>query len=105
MKCDILTLDNKKAGSVDLADGVFGAEVRKDIIARMVNYQLAKRRSGNHKTKNVSEIRGTTAKPWNQKGTGRARAGTLRAAQFRGGSTVFGRLSVVLGVGVLFEHS
>ncbi len=90
MKCDILTLDNKKAGSVDLADGVFGAEVRKDIIARMVNYQLAKRRSGNHKTKNVSEIRGTTAKPWNQKGTGRARAGTLRAAQFRGGSTVFG---------------
>ena len=90
MKCDILTLDNKKAGSVDLDDGVFGAEVRKDIIARMVNYQLAKRRSGNHKTKNVGEIRGTTAKPWNQKGTGRAREGTLRAAQFRGGSTVFG---------------
>ena len=90
MKCDILTLDNKNAGSVDLAEDVFGVEVRKDIIARMVNYQLAKRRSGNHKTKNVSEIRGTTAKPWNQKGTGRARAGTLRAAQFRGGSTVFG---------------
>ena len=90
MKCDVLTLDNKKAGSVDLADGVFGAEVRKDIIARMVNYQLAKRRGGNHKTKTVSEIRGTTAKPWNQKGTGRARAGTLRAAQFRGGATIFG---------------
>jgi large subunit ribosomal protein L4 len=64
--------------------------VRKDIISRMVNYQLAKRRGGNHKTKTVSEIRGTTAKPWNQKGTGRARAGTLRAAQFRGGSTIFG---------------
>ena len=90
MKCDVLTLDNKKAGSIDLADGVFGAEVRKDIISRMVNYQLAKRRGGNHKTKTVSEIRGTTAKPWNQKGTGRARAGTLRAAQFRGGSTIFG---------------
>ena len=90
MKCDVLTLDNKKAGSVDLADGVFGSEVRKDIIARMVNWQLAKRRSGNHKTKNVSEIQGTTAKPWNQKGTGRARAGTVRATQFRGGSTVFG---------------
>jgi large subunit ribosomal protein L4 len=90
MKCDVLTLDNKKAGSIDLADGVFGAEVRKDIIFRMVNYQLAKRRGGNHKTKTVSEIRGTTAKPWNQKGTGRARAGTLRAAQFRGGSTIFG---------------
>ena len=90
MKCDVLTLDNKKAGSIDLADGVFGAEVRKDIISRMVNYQLAKRRGGNHKTKTVSEIRGTTAKPWRQKGTGRARAGTLRAAQFRGGSTIFG---------------
>jgi large subunit ribosomal protein L4 len=90
MKCDVLTLDNKKAGSIDLADSVFGAEVRKDIISRMVNYQLAKRRGGNHKTKTVSEIRGTTAKPWNQKGTGRARAGTLRAAQFRGGSTIFG---------------
>ena len=90
MKCDVLTLDNKKAGSVDLADGVFGSEVRKDIISRMVNWQLARRRSGNHKTKNVSEIQGTTAKPWNQKGTGRARAGTVRATQFRGGSTVFG---------------
>ena len=56
----------------------------------MVNWQLAKRRSGNHKTKNVSEIRGTTAKPWNQKGTGRARAGTVRSTQFRGGATVFG---------------
>jgi large subunit ribosomal protein L4 len=90
MKCDILTLDNKKAGSIDLADGVFGAEVRKDIIARMINWQLAKRRSGNHKTKTVSEIQGTTAKPWRQKGTGRARAGTVRAAQFRGGATIFG---------------
>ncbi len=90
MKCDVLTLDNKKAGSIDLADGVFGSEVRKDIISRMVNWQLARRRSGNHKTKNVSEIKGTTAKPWNQKGTGRARAGTVRATQFRGGSTVFG---------------
>ena len=90
MKCDVLTLDNKKAGSIDLADGVFGSEVRKDIISRMVNWQLARRRSGNHKTKNVSEIQGTTAKPWNQNGTGRARAGTVRATQFRGGSTVFG---------------
>lgn len=90
MKSDVLTLENKKVGSIDLADGVFGSEVRKDIISRMVNWQLAKRRSGNHKTKNVSEIRGTTAKPWNQKGTGRARAGTVRSTQFRGGATVFG---------------
>lgn len=90
MKCDILTLDNKKAGSIDLAEGVFGAEVRKDIISRMVNYQLAKRRAGNHQTKTVSDIRGTTRKPWAQKGGGRARAGTVRAVQFRGGAISHG---------------
>lgn len=90
MKCDVITLENKKSGSVDLDESVFGLAVRQDILSRMVNYQLAKRRSGNHKTKTISEIRGTTAKPWNQKGTGRARAGSLRATQFRGGQTVFG---------------
>jgi|TARA_A100001037_G_scaffold300244_1_gene327380 large subunit ribosomal protein L4 len=90
MKCDVITLANKKSGSVDLDESVFGVAVRYDILSRMVNYQLAKRRSGNHKTKTISEIRGTTAKPWNQKGTGRARAGSLRATQFRGGQTVFG---------------
>ncbi|MBK17348.1 MAG: 50S ribosomal protein L4 [Rhodospirillaceae bacterium] len=90
MKCDVVTLENKKSGSVDLDESVFGVAVRKDILSRMVNYQLAKRRSGNHKTKTIGEIRGTTAKPWNQKGTGRARAGSLRSTQFRGGQTVFG---------------
>jgi large subunit ribosomal protein L4 len=90
MKCDVITLENKKSGSLDLDETVFGVEVRKDILARMVNYQLAKRRGGNHKTKTIGEIRGTTAKPWNQKGTGRARAGSRRATQFRGGQTVFG---------------
>ena len=90
MKCDIVTLENKKSGSVDLDESVFGVAVRQDILSRMVNYQLAKRRGGNHKTKTIGEIRGTTAKPWNQKGTGRARAGSLRATQMRGGQTVFG---------------
>ncbi len=90
MKLDVITLDNGAAGSVDLSETVFGAEVRHDIVHRMVNWQLAKRRSGNHKTKTVSEIRGSTAKPWRQKGGGRARAGTTRATQFRGGATVFG---------------
>ena len=90
MKLDVITLDNGGAGSVELSDAVFGAEVRRDILHRMVNWQLARRRSGNHKTKTVSEIRGSTAKPWRQKGTGRARAGTTRATQFRGGATVFG---------------
>jgi len=90
MKCDVITLENKKSGSVELDESVFGVAVRKDILARMVNYQRAKKRSGNHKTKTIGEIRGTTAKPWNQKGTGRARAGSRRATQFRGGQTVFG---------------
>ena len=54
MKCDVVTLENKGAGSVDLDDAVFGADVRADIMARVVNWQLAKRRSGNHKTKTIS---------------------------------------------------
>ena len=90
MKCDVVTLDNKKSGSVELDDMVFGIVVRKEILAKMVNYQLAKRRSGNHKTKTIGEIRGSTAKPWRQKGTGRARFGSRRATQWRGGQTVFG---------------
>ena len=90
MKCDVVTIDNKKAVSLDLDDGVFGAPVRRDILARMVNWQRAKRRAGTHKTKTVSEIRGTTAKPFRQKGTGRARQGSLRSAQMRGGATTFG---------------
>lgn len=90
MKCAVTTLDNKKAGEIDLDETVFGLPVRADILARMVNWQLAKRRAGTHKVKTVSEIRGTTRKPYRQKGTGRARQGSLRSAQFRGGATVFG---------------
>ena len=90
MKVDIINLDNKTVDTIDLADDVFGVEVRSDILARMVNYQLAKRRSGNHKTKGISEISGTTKKPFAQKGGGRARQGSLRSAQFRGGAVIFG---------------
>ncbi len=90
MKTKVMTLDNKSAGEFDLPDAIFGVEVRKDILARMVQYQLNKRRAGTHKTKTVSEISGTTKKPWKQKGTGRARAGSLRSPQFRGGATIFG---------------
>ncbi len=90
MKCNVVTIENKQAGSIDLAEGVFGVPVRRDILARMVNWQRAKRRTGNHKTKVVSEIRGTTAKPYRQKGTGRARQGSLRSPQFRGGAVIFG---------------
>ncbi|MEC8171872.1 MAG: 50S ribosomal protein L4, partial [Pseudomonadota bacterium] len=77
-------------GDIELADEIFGADVRKDLLARMVNYQLAKRRAGTHKTKGMNEVRGTTAKPWRQKGSGRARAGSVRAPHWRGGGTVFG---------------
>ena len=90
MKFDVLTLDNETAGSVELADAVFGADVRTDLVARAVRWQLAKRRAGTHKVKTVSEVRGTTAKPYRQKGTGRARAGSTRATQFRGGGVSFG---------------
>ena len=90
MKCDIINLDSKSVGSVDLADTVFGLEVREDILHRVVRWQLAKRQSGDHKTKTVGEIKGSTKKPFKQKGTGRARQGSTRAAQMRGGGKPFG---------------
>lgn len=90
MKIAVKTLENKEAGSIDLDESVFGVEVRADILHRMVHYQLNKRRSGNHKTKGISEVSGTGKKPYGQKGTGRARIGTLRAPQYVGGATIFG---------------
>jgi len=90
MQAPVKTLDNTDAGSVELSDAVFGAKVRADILSRLVHWQLAKRRAGTHKTKGISEIAGTTKKPWRQKGTGRARQGSLRSPQFRGGARIFG---------------
>ncbi|KAA5603942.1 50S ribosomal protein L4 [Roseospira marina] len=90
MKHDVITLDNQPAGDVELDDAVFGVEVRTDILHRVVRWQMARLQAGTHKTKGISEISGTTAKPFKQKGTGRARQGSRRATQFRGGQTVFG---------------
>ncbi len=90
MKCKVIDLDNKAAGDLDLADAVFALDIRRDLLARAVNYQLAKRRQGTHNTKGRSDISGSTRKPFKQKGTGRARQGTTRAAQMRGGQTTFG---------------
>ena len=90
MKAAVKTLDNKSAGDIELADEIVGVPVRRDILARMVHWQLAKRRAGTHKTKGISDIQGTTKKPWRQKGTGRARQGSLRSPQFRGGAVIFG---------------
>jgi len=92
MKCDVISLANKKTGSIDLDESVFGLEVRKDLLARAVNWQLAKRRSGNHKVKARSEVTGSTAKPFNQKGGGRARQGDRKAPHMRSGGTAFGPL-------------
>ena len=90
MQVDVVSLDNQVVGSVELADEVFAVEVRKDILYRMVRYQLAKRQAGTHKTKGVKEISGTTKKPFRQKGRGTARQGSLRSPQFRGGAAIFG---------------
>jgi large subunit ribosomal protein L4 len=90
MKCPVITFENKKVGEIELDDAVFGVTPRKDILARMVNWQLAKRRAGTHKTKGISDVSGTTKKPYRQKGTGRARQGSLRSPQFRGGAIIFG---------------
>jgi large subunit ribosomal protein L4 len=90
MKVQVKNLANESVGEIELDDAVFGVDVRQDLIFRAVNWQLAKRRSGNHKTKGISEIAGTTKKPYAQKGTGRARQGSLRSPQFRGGARIFG---------------
>ena len=93
MKLTIRNLDNEEVGDIELADEVFGLPIRRDILARVANWQLSKRRAGTHKTKGISEIRGTTKKPYKQKGTGRARQGSLRSPQFRGGARIFGPVS------------
>ncbi|MEZ0224574.1 MAG: 50S ribosomal protein L4 [Alphaproteobacteria bacterium] len=90
MKVAVKSLENKKVGDIDLSDAIFGLAPRKDVLHRMVNWQLAKRRSGNHKTKTIGEISGTGKKPYAQKGTGNARAGSLRSPQFRKGAVIFG---------------
>jgi large subunit ribosomal protein L4 len=90
MKLAVKTMDNKAAGNITLADEVFGVALRSDIIARVVKWQLAKRRAGTHKVKSRSEVAMTTAKMFKQKGTGRARHGSAAVVQFRGGGVVHG---------------
>lgn len=90
MKCDVINLENKKVGDIELDDAVFGAPVRGDLLARMVQYQLANRRAGTHKAKQRQEVAGTSKKPFKQKGTGRARQGSMRGPHMRGGGVVFG---------------
>jgi len=90
MKADVIKLDGKKAGSVDLDEALFGLEPRADILQRMVRYQLAKRQQGTHKVKTRSETSYSTKKIYRQKGTGGARHGSRNAPIFRGGGVYKG---------------
>lgn len=90
MKTDVTTLEATKSGTVDLNDSVYGLELRTDLLHRMVNYQLASRQAGTHKTKNRSEIVGTTKKFGRQKGSGGARHGNRKSNIFIGGGRAHG---------------
>ncbi|MAU98130.1 50S ribosomal protein L4 [Aurantimonas sp. 22II-16-19i] len=90
MDITIKSLDGSDAGQVTLADEIFGLEPREDILQRMVRWQLAKRQQGTHETLGRAEIARTGAKLYRQKGTGRARHGSARAPQFRGGGKAHG---------------
>ena len=87
---DVYNVNREKVGSLDLADAVFGAEVKEHLLYAVVRYQRAAARQGTHKAKERAEVRGGGKKPWRQKGTGRARQGSIRSPQWRGGGVVFG---------------
>jgi large subunit ribosomal protein L4 len=93
MKISIFTHDKKSEAEIDLDESVFGLEARQDILARVVTWQLARRQAGTHQVKERGEVRGTTKKMYRQKGTGGARHGSRRGAQFRGGGIIFGPVS------------
>ena len=90
MKIDVYDAQGQVIRQADLPEAVFGAEVKEPLLHEVVRYQLAKRRQGTAHTKNRSAVRGGGKKPWRQKGTGRARAGSRRSPLWRGGGTVFG---------------
>jgi len=90
MKATVTTLDNSKAGDIELADAIFGFDPRPDLIHRMVRYQTLKRMAGTHHAQDRSEVAVTGKKMYKQKGTGGARHGDKSAPQFRGGGKAFG---------------
>ena len=90
MKIDIVNTDNKKVGSIELNDEVFGGRVNDSLIWESVVHTNAAERRGTHKTKNRANVAGSGRKPWKQKGTGRARIGSIRNPLWRHGGTVFG---------------
>lgn len=90
MQVALKNMEGKEVGSVELPDVIFASEINNAVMHQALVRQLANRRQGTHKTKERGEVRGGGKKPWRQKGTGRARQGTIRAPQWRGGGTVFG---------------
>ncbi|MGR3766479.1 50S ribosomal protein L4 [Rossellomorea sp. NS-SX7] len=89
-KVALFNQTGSKVGDIELNDSVFGIEPNKHVLFEAVLMQRASLRQGNHKVKNRSEVRGGGRKPWRQKGTGRARQGSIRSPQWRGGGVVFG---------------
>ncbi|MEO9223683.1 MAG: 50S ribosomal protein L4 [Acidimicrobiales bacterium] len=87
---DVVSVEGNKAGSVDLDEAVFGVELNVPLMHQVVTSQLAARRRGTQSTKTRAEVRGGGAKPWKQKGTGRARQGSIRSPQWRGGGVALG---------------
>ena len=90
MKAKIVNLDNQVVGERVLDTNIFNLEPRVDIIKLVVDWQRAKKMAGTHSTKTVSEVSGTTRKPFKQKGTGNARQGSLRSVHMRGGGVIHG---------------
>lgn len=89
-KVSVFNVDGNEVGQLELAEGVFGLEPNVHVLHSAILLQQASLRSGTHDTKGRSEIRGGGRKPWKQKGTGRARQGSIRAPQWKGGGIVFG---------------
>lgn len=89
-KLNVFSQSNKQVGDIELDDAIFGGEVREHLLHFVVRQQLAARRAGTHSVKRRSDVRGGGRKPYRQKGTGRARQGSTRSPQFRGGGVVFG---------------
>jgi large subunit ribosomal protein L4 len=87
---DIVNINKEKVGELDLQDAIFGVVVEGHLLHEVVTWQLACRRTGTASTKTRGEVRGGGRKPWRQKGTGRARVGSIRSPIWRGGGTIFG---------------
>ena len=90
MILDVLNIDNKKVDTIELKEDIFGGKVNKHLIYETVKMQMANKRSGTASTKTKGLVRGGGVKPWKQKGTGRARSGSIRSPLWRHGGTVFG---------------